>query len=350
MKFGIVLEDFIQAKRFSSKSSERHYRDCLEYHAEIACWRDPRMTTAKDVEKTLARWKHPNTADNRLSIMSSFYSWMTRKQLRKDNPAHQVERIRRRDPETKRLTHDEVLRLLAACETRRERWLVSLGVFAGLRSAELRGLTGRHLKRQGFIHVSSDIAKGGKERWVPVAYELEPLVAEMQERLDTDHFVLPAQRKAEPGEKNNAMKDYPTKPCSAQSLWRLVKKVADRAGIEANPHAMRHAYADHLVRWTSIHNVKALMGHRSIETTQGYTDKPTLDELAAAVEGFRLGGVRGYEPGEAANPLVARRGFEPLLSLISDPERNSPLGESIQALLEERVPLYVNHFGELEAA
>jgi site-specific recombinase XerD len=345
VKFGEVLERFIADKRFSSASSERHYRDTLVNHAEDAEWRDPRMTTREDVKRTLRRWSHPNTAANRLSILSSFYEWMTREGLRKDNPAHQVQKIRRRDPETRRLTHAETLALLGGCETRRERWAVYLAVCAGLRSAELRGLKGRHFKRPGFVWVSSDIAKGKKERWVPVVSELEPIVAEVQEQVDQDEYVLPAQRKRNPGKRDKAMLDFPQKPSSPQSLWRLVKKVGDRVHIDVNPHALRHAYADHLTRFAGIWTTKALMGHRDIGTTQGYLGKPTLDELQAAVSGFRFDPSGGSEPKQPENPLIARRGFEPLTQSEKALERTLA---SIRELAAEKVPLYVNALGELE--
>jgi hypothetical protein len=54
-----------------------------------------------------------------------------------------------------------------------------LGVCAGIRNYELRHLQRRHFERPGWVHVSGDIAKGGRERWVPVLPELEPIVAEV---------------------------------------------------------------------------------------------------------------------------------------------------------------------------
>jgi integrase len=145
LKFGAAIEQFIRDKRVS-KSSERHYRDCLVLHGEDCDWRDPRMTTRKDVKRTLERWTHPNTARNKKSILSSFYAWMMVEGLRRDNPVDGVQPIRAREPEIRRLTHDEAVALLGACRTRRERWTVYLGACAGLRSAELRGLKGRHFK------------------------------------------------------------------------------------------------------------------------------------------------------------------------------------------------------------
>jgi hypothetical protein len=50
--------------------------------------------------------------------------------------------------------------MLAAVRGARERRAIFLGLCAGLRNAELRGLQGRHFARDGLIWVSSDIAKG----------------------------------------------------------------------------------------------------------------------------------------------------------------------------------------------
>jgi integrase len=62
------------------------------------------------------------------------------------------------------------------------------------------------------------------------------------------------------------------------------------AGISAHvhPHVMRHAFGYHVARHVGIKNAQALLGHADVGTTQIYTGAPTLDELAAAVEGFRF--------------------------------------------------------------
>jgi hypothetical protein len=56
-------------------------------------------------------------------------------------------------------------------------------------------------------------------------------------------------------------------------VWRIVRKAAQRAGIELNvsPHWMRHAHGSHaLDRGTPIHLVQATFGHSSIATTGKY--------------------------------------------------------------------------------
>ena len=86
---------------------------------------------------------------------------------------------------------------------------------------------------------------------------------------------------------------------------------------------MRHAYADHIVRFAGIEIARALLGHESIKTTQRYAGQSTLDEIAAALEGF------GYGYGELPpedHPVSAHRepatGFCPQ-SLSRDLERAS---------------------------
>jgi len=112
----------------------------------------------------------------------------------KHNPARQTRRPKRRPTNVYRLTKAEVLAMLEAADSTRERRAIHLGILAGLRNAELRGLQGRHFQRDGFIWISADIAKGGRERWLPVLVELQPVVAEIQTSVAMDEYVLPAQR------------------------------------------------------------------------------------------------------------------------------------------------------------
>jgi len=44
------------------------------------------------------------------------------------------------------------------------------------------------------VWVSADIAKGRRERWVPVIADLAPIAAEIRTDVGFDEYVLPAQR------------------------------------------------------------------------------------------------------------------------------------------------------------
>jgi integrase len=92
-----------------------------------------------------------------------------------------------------------VVQLLGAIRGERERRAIYLGPCAGRRRQELLGLQGRHFMRDGFGSVSADIAKGKRERWVPIIAELAREVADLRRTLATDDFALPAQRWRDPG-------------------------------------------------------------------------------------------------------------------------------------------------------
>nr|MDQ3934693.1 hypothetical protein [Actinomycetota bacterium] len=184
----VFIDDMRAQGRLNSDASERGYRFALDAHAEDVDNRDPRYVTRQDVKRTLARWRHPNSQRKHRSVLVSFYDWLMEEGAiddhgnevrRPDNPARQTRRPRKRPPAVYRLTRSEVAAMLAAATGTRERRAIYLGICAGLRNAELRGLQGRHFQRPGFIWVSPDIAKGGRERYVPVIAELEPVVAEI---------------------------------------------------------------------------------------------------------------------------------------------------------------------------
>jgi integrase len=117
--------------------------------------------------------------------------------------------------------------------------------------------------------VSADIAKGGRERYVPVIPDLQPIWQDIHDTVNPDQFVFETRE----GQ------------MSPHTLRRIVAEVAARAGIEAHiyPHLLRHAFGDHIARYAGIRNAQFLLGHANVGTTEIYTGKPTLDDLTEAV-------------------------------------------------------------------
>ena len=291
MKFSEAVDLFVadmrSQGRITSDATERSYRSILVRHGEDITNRDPSYVGRDDIKRTLRRWAKPNTQRVGRAILVSFYDWTMEEGLRKDNPARQTRRPKRQATTVYRLTREEVTAMLGACRTNREQRAIYLGICAGLRNAELRGLQGRHFHRPGYVHVSADIAKGGRERWVPVIADLQAVVDEIRENVGEGQYVLPAMRWRNPPY-NTVRTDLKTRPSSSQALRTLVMDVAKRAGIAAHihPHLLRHAYGDHIARFAGIKNAQALLGHATVGTTETYVGKPTLDELSAAVSGF----------------------------------------------------------------
>jgi integrase len=89
-----------------------------------------------------------------------------------DNPAAELERVKIRNGEIEIFTPDETRRLLAAAS---EDFLpcLAIGLFAGLRSAEVERLDWRDVDlKQGHIIVGADKAKTASRRVVPIAENL----------------------------------------------------------------------------------------------------------------------------------------------------------------------------------
>jgi integrase/recombinase XerD len=309
------IADMQMQGRLTSPSSERGYRSTLIAHAEDVQNRDPSYVSREDVKRTLRRWSHPNTQGTNRSKLVSFYAWAMEEGIRKDNPALQTRRPRRRAKDKYRLTEAEVVAMLQAATAVRERRAIFLGLCAGLRNAELRGLQGRHFARSGFVWVSADIAKGGRERWVPMITDLEPVVAEIRADVQSDEYVLPAQRFRNPPFNTNRL-DLRHRPSSSQALRQLVMRVAEHAGIAAHvsPHDMRHAYAEHIARKADTRVAQHLLGHAHLGTTETYLGHPRLDDMATAVKNATYG-IRTNVLGVAEDlqiGLKATTGIEPV--------------------------------------
>lgn len=331
MKFSegvdLYIGDMKAQGRIGSPRTERSYRGCLDSHAEDVSNRDPRYTNRDDVKRTLRRWANPNTQRVRRAVLVSFYDWTMEEGIRKDNPARQTRSPRRRPTKVYRLTGHETARMLSAAIGTRERRVIFLGICAGLRNAELRGLQGRHFQREGWVWVSEDIAKGHRERWVPVLPDLADVVHDIRSSVHANEFVIPAERWRDPG-MNRERTDLKLHPCSSQALRSLVMRVAQRAGIQSHvhPHVMRHAFGDHVARYAGMRNAQFLLGHATVGTTETYVGEPTLDELAASVQGLGFGDTTRTTvlgSGEqAATPPEAPTGIEPVPSSAHGVEPN----------------------------
>jgi integrase/recombinase XerD len=167
------------------------------------------------------------------------------------------------------LDHAGVDRLLAAPDPERDRWarrdkaVLEMLYAAGARASEVADLTVQSVNREiGYV---TCIGKGRKERIVPVGRRaLEALTAyladerpQLDRRQETHLFLTHTGRRM-----------------GRETLWRLVKKYAARAGVSPNvsPHTLRHSFATHLLEGgADLRVVQEMLGHVDIGTTQIYT-------------------------------------------------------------------------------
>jgi integrase/recombinase XerD len=327
------VHDQQAAGRFNSPHTEKGYRRTLHAHADDVGNRDPSKRNRDDVKRTLARWKNPNTRALAHAHLVSFYDWLMEEGYRKDNPARQVRRSKRRKPAQYRMTREEVRAFRAAARGVREQAVADLGLLAGLRLCEIQGMQGRHVRRPGWIWVSSDIGKGRKERWVPLLPELEETWTRIARHVGDSDFVIPRQRSFW-ADRDYVYREDSSEPASDDAIRRMVVTIAERAGIKARvtTHTLRHAYIDHITRFAGIKIAQFVAGHASVSTTEGYTGTPTLDEIRNALAEFGFGTDDLSDLDRPANA-----GLEPGSGLrvepgSSDPERD-PVHVALSRLL-----------------
>jgi len=212
------------------------------------------------------------SAARKLSAVKSFIRFLVRQDRLKSNPASAVKgpRLEHRLPGF--LTQFQVkdaldkLALLAdgADGEAAEPLLRDLAILetlygSGLRAAELVGLN------RGDVDFAAETmrvrGKGDKERIVPLGRkEAEALGRYLSGRSNRD---------AEPVFLNRQGRRLTTRSVQ-QIVQRSLSRVADVTAT--NPHALRHAFATHLLEWgADLRAVQELLGHASLATTQVYT-------------------------------------------------------------------------------
>lgn len=178
----------------------------------------------------------------------------------------------------KALTREEVKRLLSVIPPtrKRDRLIVLLLYGAGLRVSELCNL------KKGDIDLDRGIivvrgGKGAKDRVVPIPEFLaKEIRSYLETRSDDSEYLLVEERRKS--------KDK----LSPKTVWYLLRKYGEKAGVEVTPHKLRHSFATHMLeRGVDIRAIQELLGHSNLSTTQIYT-KVTVEHLKKAQEKARL--------------------------------------------------------------
>lgn len=224
------------------------------------------------------------TRARRLSAIRQLFRFAHDEGWRNDDPALRVSGPSpdKRLPGT--LSQDEVSRLLAAAaeqgrspaERQRNTALMELLYATGLRVSELVELPLAAVK--GDPRMILVRGKGNKERMVPLSAParaaLAPWIALRQAEDSAARLAgRPASRWLFPGPGKDGH-------LTRQHFHLLVKDIAVRAGVDPSrvtPHALRHAFATHLLAGgADLRTIQTLLGHADVATTEIYTH--VLDE------------------------------------------------------------------------
>lgn len=226
------------------------------------------------------------------TILSSFFNFLVLDDVIDVSPMSKVRRPKvpaLSDRERTRVTTDEVRLMLRRCETWPEKMCLYFAVYTGARRNALSNLRWRDVDlAKGTVTFQE---KGRKRIEKPIAKQLRAVIdeylAQPSVHAGPNDFVIPNRKYTGRGTRSNKI------------IWLLVKTVADRCGVDSHVHSLRAAFAVHFLESNpgQIEDLRALMGHNSIGTTQGYLDEYNKGK---AMETVRDLSFEGDDDGEAA--------------------------------------------------
>jgi len=146
----------------------------------------------------------------------------------------------------------------------RDQAMIELLYATGLRVSELVRLEVKQINLEaGFVRVRG---KGGRERVVPLGSRAKEKTLSY---LTTTRPLLLKGRSSP-----YLFLTRSAKPLTRQRFWQLLNRYAQQSseGGKVYPHALRHAFATHLLDGgADLRAVQAMLGHVDIATTQIYT-------------------------------------------------------------------------------
>ena len=244
----------------------------IEHLGESPKLSDFSKLKAMDIRAFLASRRKQGKSDSSvargLSSIKMFYRWLAR--------AHSIENadigyVKGRTRKTKlprpvsKVAAKEIIS--EAENVQQETWIglrdaavLSLLYGGGLRISEALSLTGTHVPAPDLLRVAG---KGGKIRIVP-------LIPVVREAIDTYAKLCPfgvSQSEA-------LFRGARGGPLSPRIIQIQIQKLRGYLGLPdtATPHALRHAFATHLLEnGADLRSLQTLLGHKSLSTTQVYT-------------------------------------------------------------------------------
>ncbi len=211
--------------------------------------------------------------NRKISSLKTYFRW--RETLDKDfkNPMLKIIPPKMSKRKLAAITNDDMAILLQNrpneddFDAFRNYLIVEILYSTGIRQAELLGIDEKDISfssRQLRV-----IGKGSKERIIPIDTKL---INDILKYIDT--------KKRYNIEESKLMVTKKGKVLSKYMLYSIVHKLLENINVsERSPHVFRHTCATHLINeGADIVNVKNLLGHVSLKTTEVYTHT-TIEEL-----------------------------------------------------------------------
>jgi integrase/recombinase XerC len=299
MRLSALFEEFVAYLRVEREAAHRTvqtYQWCFGDFMQFSRKKVGGTVLVADFTAELCRTYHydlaaralqTNSIRVRLATLGSFGKWAVRHGRLPSNPLDQLSRPRRK----KRLPlvprWAAVEDLLNRCARLRDRAILALLAYGGLRRSEVVGLNvGDYVSDFGLRRV---LGKGGHEASVPLPEVAKAIVSEYlaTERAGaplTDPLFVVRFKNKGGGWRQERMRDH--------RVFKIVKALGKQVGLaQLHPYAFRHSCGVELLRRTrgNLRAVQEHLRHSDIQTTTLYT-RLTQDELQRVVSVFDRSG------------------------------------------------------------
>lgn len=258
-------------KNYSHHTVVNYSIDLNEFFAFVGENASVAQLSYLDLRKYLAdlrtRQLKPRTIARKLSSLRSFFNFLHREGLIKNNPAHLILTPKLDKVLPKFLSEDETVQLIEAPAIdksigKRDRAILETLYSSGLRVSELVGLD---IEDVDFIsNIVKVMGKGKKERLVPIGDKAISAIRDYLQSRATQQRALFLNKSGS--------------RLSDRSVRKIINKYILKTSIamHISPHVLRHSFATHLLnRGADLRSVQELLGHVNLSTTQIYTHVTT---------------------------------------------------------------------------
>jgi site-specific recombinase XerD len=223
------------------------------------------------------------------AALKCFFRFLVEEERIVRDPALPLRTPKKRETLPDTLTLGELGRLLAQTarddvwerhfpgKPERDRLLLTLMAYAGLRRSELLGLDWDDVDlSRRLLRVRK--AKSGRQRTIPIHPALAPLFAEYYATR-----VPLSEQAVFVGVQGNRL--------HYTQLGQVFRHYVHAAGVNerkrVTPHTLRHVFASELLRaGANLRRIQELLGHKHLDSTQRYT-RVTAHELRGAIKRLR---------------------------------------------------------------
>ena len=275
--------DYLSSELNRSQQTVESYRDDLKHFEKFAkdlsdsfSWETVDSDMVRDwMESMMDKGNSAATVSRRLSALKTFYRFALARRYVESDPVYSIKGPKKEKPLPQFVKESEMDELLDRqawgddYNNVRARTIIILFYETGMRLSELVNLDDKDVN-----FVTSEIkitGKGNKQRIVPFGDELKNTLLEFRRLRDASVEVkTPALVVSDKGTRMSPSKVQDVVRSNLSRVCSLKKK---------SPHVLRHSFATAMLNHhVGLENLKKLLGHARLSTTEIYTHT-TFEQL-----------------------------------------------------------------------